>query len=259
MTGDARGLARRPRRRPTLAQVNHESAPALLPATVRFLNAIMKPFTRTEWAGVEKLPQTGGLVIAVNHISNTDPLAIGQFLAYSGRWPHFLAKSSLFAVPLFGSLLRGTEQLPVQRNSREAGHALTAAVDAVRRGRAVIIYPEGTITHDPGLWPMTGKTGAARIAFEANCPVIPVGQWGAQELMYGRRIHFPHLLPRKTLRMLVGDPVPLGDLRDQPMTAGSLAEGTERIMAAITALVAELRGERPPAVRFDPRVAEGSA
>ncbi len=252
---DDGGLARRSRRRPSLARVNHEPAPALLPATVRFLNAIMKPFTRTDWAGTDKLPQTGGLVVAVNHISNTDPLAIGQFLAYSGRWPHFLAKSSLFEVPLFGSLLRNTAQLPVHRNSRQASHALSAAVDAVRGGQAVIIYPEGTITAEPDLWPMKGKTGAARIAFEANCPVIPVGQWGAQELMYGKRIHFPHLWPPKTLRMRVGDPVPLADLRGGPMTADSLNEATDRIMGAITDLVAVLRGEVPPAERFDPRTA----
>ena len=255
MAGDAPGPARRPRRR-SLAQANREPAPVMLPFTVRVLNAIMRPFTRTDWVGVEKLPPTGGLVIAVNHISNTDPLAVGQFLAYSGRWPHFLAKSSLFGVPGFGALLRATDQLPVHRNTRVAGHALTAAVDAVRRGQAVIIYPEGTITHDPDLWPMKGKTGAARIALEANCPVIPVGQWGAQQLMYGRRIHFPHLLPPKRLRVLVGDPVAMPDLRGQPLTAAALTEATDRIMDAITALVAELRGETPPAERFDPR-AEG--
>jgi 1-acyl-sn-glycerol-3-phosphate acyltransferase len=253
MSGDAAGIARRPGRRPSLAEANSEPAPAALPATVRVLNAIMKPFTRTEWSGTEKLPPTGGLVVVANHISNTDPLAIGQFLAYSGRWPHFLAKSSLFRVPGFGSLLRATQQLPVHRNSREAGHALTAAVEAVRAGQAVIIYPEGTITHDPELWPMRGKTGAARIAFEANCPVIPVGQWGAQELMHGRRIHFPHLLPPKTLRIKVGDPVPLADLRSTPLTAFTLTAATDRIMAAITDLVAELRGETPPVVRYDPR------
>jgi 1-acyl-sn-glycerol-3-phosphate acyltransferase len=141
----------------------------------------------------------------------------------------------------------------VQRNSREAAHALSAAVEALRRGRAVIIYPEGTITQDPDLWPMRGKTGAARVAFESGCPVIPVGQWGAQELMYGRRIHFPHLLPPKTLRVRVGDPVPLGDLRAEPVTAATLNEATERIMAAITTLVAQLRGEPAPATRYDPR------
>lgn len=253
MSGDASILPRRPRRRPSLRRVNHEPAPTMLPVTVRVLNAIMRPFTRTAWSGAEKLPKTGGMVVVVNHVSNTDPLAIGQFLAYSGRWPHFLAKSSLFDVPGFGALLRATGQLPVHRNSREAGHALTAAVEAVRRGRAVIIYPEGTITHDPDLWPMKGKTGAARIALETNCPVIPIGQWGAQQLMYGRRIHFPHLLPPKTLRVLVGDPVPLADLRQQPVTAVSLSEATDRMMDSITALVAELRGESPPAARFDPR------
>ncbi len=253
MSRDATGLVRRSGRRPSLARANTEPAPPMLPITVRVLNAIMKPFTRTDWSGVDKLPQTGGLVVVVNHISNTDPLAIGQFLAYSGRWPHFLAKSSLFGVPVLGSVLRSTDQLPVHRNTRTAGHALTAAVDAVREGRAVIIYPEGTITQDPELWPMKGKTGAARIAFEANCPVIPIGQWGAQELMYGRRIHFPHLLPPKRLRVLVGDPVPLADLRTEPMTATTLNLATDRIMDAITALVAQLRGEQPPALRFDPR------
>ena len=83
-------------------------------------------------------------------------------------------------------------------------------MEAVDQGRAVVIYPEGTITRDPDLWPMAGKTGAARIALRTGCPVIPIGQWGAQELMYGPQIHFPSLLPRKTLRLLVGDPVDLG-------------------------------------------------
>jgi hypothetical protein len=81
---------------------------------------------------------------------------------------------------------------------------------------------------------------------------VPVGQWGAQELMYGRQIHFPKLLPRKTLRFLVGDPVPLDDLREQPATAETLDRATDRIMDAITALVAELRQQPPPATRFVP-------
>ena len=89
----------------------------------------------------------------------------------------------------------------------------------------MIVYPEGTITLDPGLWPMRGKTGAARIALEANAPVVPVGQWGAQEIMYGKRVHFPHLLPPKRVQVLVGDPVPLGDLPDEPLTAADPERG----------------------------------
>jgi 1-acyl-sn-glycerol-3-phosphate acyltransferase len=117
-----------------------------------------------------------------------------------------------------------------------------------------VVYPEGTITRDPRTWPMTGKTGAARIALETGCPVIPVGQWGAQELLapYAKK---PDLFPRKTVTMKVGDPIDLGELVEQEHTPAVVAAATERIMAAITALVAELRGEEAPAERFDPRTA----
>jgi len=236
-----------------LAKVNHEPGERALFRTVAVLNAIMVPFTKRDWRGQEKIPQTGGLIFAVNHISNADPLAIGQFIAYSGRWPRFLAKTSLFRLPIIGRVLRECGQIPVERASRAAGDALKAAIRAVEEGRAVTIYPEGTITRDPQLWPMTGKTGVARIALETGCPVIPIGQWGAQEIMYGREIGFPKLLPRTTLLVEAGDPVDLDDLRDQPVTAAVLTEATDRIMDAITALVADIRGEPAAAVRYDPR------
>jgi 1-acyl-sn-glycerol-3-phosphate acyltransferase len=116
----------------------------------------------------------------------------------------------------------------------------------------VIVYPEGTITRDPDLWPMAGKTGAARICLQTGCPVIPIGQWGVQEIMYGTKIGFPELLPRKTLRLKAGDPVELDDLRGRPVTSAVLTEATNRIMDEITALVADLRGGIPPE-RYDPR------
>jgi len=127
-------------------------------------------------------------------------------------------------------------------------------VAAVRAGECVVVYPEGTITRDPGGWPMTGKTGAARIALETACPVIPIGQWGAQALLapYAKR---PDLFPRKTVTMKVGDPVDLSDLVGQEHTPVVVAQATDRIMAAVTALVAEVRGELAPAERFDPRAA----
>ncbi|HWJ52026.1 MAG TPA: 1-acyl-sn-glycerol-3-phosphate acyltransferase, partial [Propionibacteriaceae bacterium] len=87
----------------------------------------------------------------------------------------------------------------------------------------------------------------------SGCPVIPIGQWGAQELMYGTEIHFPRLFPRKTLRLIAGDPVGLDDLRQAPLTAATLDAATSAIMDAITGLVAELRQEPPPAQRFDAR------
>jgi 1-acyl-sn-glycerol-3-phosphate acyltransferase len=236
----------------SLAQVNREPGRGTIFGVVTLLNLLLRPVTKRDWRAQEKVPQTGGVVFVVNHISNADPLALGQFVAFSGRWPRFLAKASLFRVPVVGHVLRACGQIPVQRQSAKSADALLAAVAAVDQGRAVVIYPEGTITRDPDLWPMAGKTGAARIALRTGCPVVPIGQWGAQELMYGQQIHFPKLLPRKTLRMLVGDPVDLDDLREQPVTAATLDAATDRIMDAITTLVAELRQQRPPEVRFVP-------
>ncbi len=241
-----------------LAQANHEPGREAIFAVVNLLHAIIRPLTRRDWRHQEKLPSTGGLVVVGNHISNLDPLSLGQFLAFSGRWPRFLGKASVFRVPVVGAILRRCGQIPVERGSEQSRDALAAARSAIEVGRAVVVYPEGTITGDPGLWPMRGKTGAARLAFETGCAVIPVGQWGVQEIMYGRRVHLPRLLPRKTFRVIVGDPVDLDDLRDQPATTQTLTEATERIMIAISDLVAELRQESPPAVRFNPRSAPGS-
>lgn len=234
------------RRLSELAARIEEPGEPMLRRTVRLLNAVFARLTGRDWRGAEKVPRSGGVVIVANHISNVDPLAVGQFVAYAGRWPRFLAKESLFRVPVVGSVITACGQIPVRRGTDSVGSALEQAIDAVRSGRAVIIYPEGTITLDPDLWPMAGKTGVARIALATGCPVIPVGQWGAQEIMYGKRIHPPRFLPRKTLRVLAGDPVPLDDLRGRPVTAALLRQATDRIMAAITALVAELREQPAP-------------
>ena len=101
---------------------------------------------------------------------------------------------------------------------------------------------------------MKGKSGAARIALATGCPVIPVGQWGAQEILppYTKT---PHLLPRKNIVMKAGDPVPLDDLVALPTTPETTAQATDRIMAAITSIVEDLRGGTAPAERYDPRAA----
>lgn len=232
---------------PALATANQEPGEPTLRRVVQILNLPFEPLTRREWFDQDKIPQTGGAVFVANHISNVDPLVIGQYLAFSGRWPRFLAKSSLFGVPVMGRVITACSQIPVERNSRNAAKALEAAIEVVAAGKSVVVYPEGTITFDPDLWPMAGKTGAARIALATGCPVIPIGQWGAHEIMWGRKVHFPKFLPRKTLKVKAGDPVDLDDLRDVPLSPATLRTATDRIMAAITALVADVRGERPPA------------
>jgi 1-acyl-sn-glycerol-3-phosphate acyltransferase len=235
-----------------LSQANHEPGAQTISTVVRILHAIMRPLTKRDWRHQDKVPQTGGVIFVANHISNADPVAVGQFLAFSGRWPRFLAKASVFEIPVIGRIIAACGQIPVQRGSAQSKDALVAAAQALARGRALVIYPEGTITYDPDLWPMTGKTGAARLAFETGCPVVPIGQWGAQDLMPGRKPRFPKLFPRKTLHISAGDPVVLDDLRTKPITAATLDEATARIMNAITVLVAELRQQAPPTQRYDP-------
>lgn len=244
---DGRGLNAR------LSRVNTEPGEPALTFMIRVLNVVLGPLTHRDWRGQEHIPSTGGVVVVSNHISNVDPLALAQYLADAGRWPHYLAKASLFSIPLFGRLVTAMGQIPVHRDSGAARQAVRHADEAIEQGKAVVIYPEGTITHDPDLWPMEGRSGAVRIALKSGCPVIPVGQWGAEEIMWGKKIHVPHLLPRKTLRLVAGPPVPLDDLRRQPITPQTLAEATDRVMDAITELVAQLRPGTPPATRFDPR------
>ncbi len=229
-----------------LSEANHEAVEPTYRFVLLFIHTLIKWLIRRDWRDQAKLPQTGGLVVVVNHISNADPIAVVQYLAFSGRWARFLAKDSLFRVPLVAQILAAAGQIPVQRNSRSASDALSAAIVAVQQGKCVVVYPEGTITTDPDLWPMAGKTGAARIAYATGCPIIPVAQWGAQDIMYGKRIEFPKLLPRKTFRVTTGDPVPLEPGESGEVTSAMLVRTTQRMMATLTDLVGELRQETPP-------------
>jgi 1-acyl-sn-glycerol-3-phosphate acyltransferase len=216
--------------------------------------SIVKPTllatTRHEWIGGDRIPDTGGFILALNHISHVDPLTAAHLVYDHGRKPRYLAKAALFDVKVLGPILRGAGQIPVKRDTSDAIGAYRAAVEAVRRGECVVIYPEATITRDPDLWPMKGKSGAARIALETACPVIPVAQWGAQEILppYTKR---PHLVPRRRIVMRVGPPVELDDLRAQPRTQAVVNEASDRIISAITQQLELIRGEKAPAERYD--------
>lgn len=231
------------------------SRPTVPPAyafAAGILRPIMFALTRRDWRGVQNLPASGGFLACSNHISYADPLAFAHFLYDNGKPPHFLGKIEIFQVWGVGTILRKAEQIPVFRETGHAVDAFRAAVEAVESGKCIAIYPEGTLTRDPDIWPMTAKTGAAKIALTTRCPVIPVGQWGAQALLapYGRR---PHLVPRPTMQVTAGPPVDLSDLYEQPMSRTVLQTATSRILGAITAIVADLRREPAPTERYDAR------
>jgi 1-acyl-sn-glycerol-3-phosphate acyltransferase len=219
---------------------------------------IVKPIlfatTKHRWIDGEKIPAEGGFLLVINHISEVDPLIVAHIVWDHGRIPRYLAKAGLFKNKFLGFFFRSAGQIPVYRASKDAVGAYDAAVAAVRGGKCVVVYPEGTITRDPELWPMVGKSGAARIALATKAPVIPIGQWGAQKVLapYAKK---PDLFPRKLITMKVGDPIDLSDLTSREQTPASIKEATKRIMAALTDLVEDVRGETAPAERFNPRTA----
>lgn len=206
--------------------------------------------TKRDWRGREHLGRPGeGIIVAPNHISQFDFGVMAHFLNDAGRPPRFLAKQEIFDVKMVGPFMRAAGQIAVPRGA-DPTRTLDAAIAAVRAGECVCIYPEGTITRSPDLWPMKGRTGAVRVAMATGAPIIPVAQWGAQEVLvpYTKRLR---LVPRKTVHVVAGPPVYLDDLRGQPLTKELLEEGTARVMAAITGLLEDLRGEKAPAQPLD--------
>lgn len=221
----------------------------------RFAANVLEPISRAtshqDWLGQAQLSRDTGLLLVVNHISNYDFLVIADYVNATGRPVRFLAKESLFSLPVIGPVLTGAGQIPVKRASADAKNALSAAIDAVNAGECVVVYPEGTLTKDPDGWPMVGKTGAARIALATDAPVIPVGQWGAAQVL-PRGTKRPRFWPRRTVHVSAGDPIDLSAFRGRPVEGAVLREVTEVFMASITDIVAQLRGETPPVGRFDP-------
>ncbi|MGB3186796.1 MAG: lysophospholipid acyltransferase family protein [Ornithinimicrobium sp.] len=240
-------------------QVQHTPAPRPYRYAVGVLRPPLALLTSQDWQGAEHLPTSGGFIVAVNHLSKIDPFTTAHFLVNHGYPPMFLAKSSLFEIPVLGRALPKLGQVPVYRKTRKAVDALAAAKQAVNDGKCVVIMPEGTLTRDPDLWPMKGHTGVGRLALATQAPVIPIGQWGPQKLLapYARRP--TGLFRRSTMSVKAGSAVPLADLYDRAGQQSATVEASNRVMWAITELVANLRQEPMPQTLFDRGVAARSA
>jgi 1-acyl-sn-glycerol-3-phosphate acyltransferase len=216
--------------------------------------AALWPFTmfgaRVAFGGGEHVPQAGGALLACNHVSDVDPVYDVAFAISHGRMPRFLAKAELWTIPVVRSVMAGGGHIPVHRTSLRAADAYKEAIEALRRGEIVVFYPEGTFTADPEGWPMKAKNGIGRLALVTGVPVIPVANWGTQDLLPPERR--PRPFPRKTVQVVAGPPVDLSRWVTGPRTRTALDGATAAIMADITALVAAIRGQEPPAVPFDP-------
>jgi len=185
-------------------------------------------FYRLRAQGLEHLPE-GGFVLAANHTSNFDPWPLGMPL-WPRRQLRFMAKSELFN-PVLGPLLRAVGAFRVRRGEGDV-EAMRTAVELVRKGEIVVMFPEGT-RQQKGLRKKHAArphTGAARIALASGAPLVPAAITGTDRLLrFGR------------VRVTYGKPLDLSDLEGLEAKPAAV-EATERLMARIGELGAELNG-----------------
>ena len=201
---------------------------------------------KMRYRNIERLPQEGPIIIVTNHVSHIDPFLISKFVLDAARTPRFLAKESIFDVPVVGWAMHKMGHIPVKRGSTDARQSLAAAVTALENNGVIVLHPEGTVTRDPDGWPMIGKTGAARLASLApDVPVVPLAQWGVQAQfdLYKKKVK---LIPRPKHVISVGAPIDLSAFRDREPTVKVLHEMTDVIMRRLRDDVAELRGLPAP-------------
>lgn len=180
--------------------------------------------------GVDHIPADGPVLLASNHISFIDPMAILWLGDRRRRKVRFMAKAELWKSRFCRFFLVRTRQIPVSRNSVAAGGSLDAAAKSLAAGECVCIYPEGTISDD--LEPMAAKAGIGRLALDSRAPVVPVGVWGTHRLSTKGRKPRPRV--GVAVSIVVGEPVDVGATDD-------IVDAADRIMAAICECVAEAR------------------
>lgn len=207
--------------------------------------------TKHHWSGGENLPLSGGFILAPNHISEFDSMTFQHFMVGHNYPVRILCKEELFKVPLLGWVFKATKQIPVYRQSSHSADALISAKRALQAGECVVIYPEGTLSRDADFWPMRGKTGAARLALQTRMPLIPVVQWGAQDVL-DRYVRKPDL-KRKEVWVKALPALDLSDLYEQADQPDAWREATDRIIRALHEGVAQLRGQNAPFQPIDPK------
>jgi 1-acyl-sn-glycerol-3-phosphate acyltransferase len=183
---------------------------------------VVKGLYRLRADGVEHLPE-GGFVLAANHTSNFDPWPLGMPL-FPERQLRFMAKAELFN-PVLGPILHAGGAFKVRRGEGDL-EAMQTAAELVRAGEIVVMFPEGT-RRQKGLRKKhvpRPHTGAARIALDANAPLVPAAIAGTDQLL--------RLGP---LRVAYGEPIDLSDL-DGLEAKRAAKTATERLMATISKL-----------------------
>ncbi|MGZ8605934.1 MAG: lysophospholipid acyltransferase family protein [Actinomycetota bacterium] len=194
--------------------------------------------------GLERVPASGPLIVAGNHLSYLDPFAHAYFVVKTGRRPRVLAKRELFEHPLLGIVLRGARQIPVDRGTGGAS-SLEDAQRALEAGEVVVIYPEGTTTTtNEDFSPGPGKTGAVRLSLATGVPILPVATWGGQFVW--RKSGRQGLEFGRPIWLRAGAPFVPGARASADAAPAEVRALTEELMAQLTELTAGLRDRYPP-------------
>lgn len=213
------------------------------PIYVLARTAIIPPLRlwfRWDIQGLERIPRQGPALLAFNHISYLDPLAISNVVDHAGRRPRFLTKSELFRDKRIGWALRGCGQIEVHRGTRQARVALKAALDALARGEVIVIFPEGTVTTNEDLSPMAPRSGVTRLALAGGVPVLPCGIWGTHNIW--PKGFASNWRPGQRVSVTVGEPMTITGSVESPREWEAAGR---QIMSRIESLVSPLRAGIP--------------
>ncbi|MGQ0841123.1 lysophospholipid acyltransferase family protein [Actinokineospora sp.] len=233
---------------------------------------VMCAIDRALVGGVGRIEVTGSfpadlrgrpVLVAANHVGMFDPFVLMSACHRVGFLPRFMLTAGLLDAPVIGYFLRRSGHLRVDRGKANVVEAFDRAIAALGTARVpLLVYPEGRVSREPGLWPERGKTGVARMALGGSVPVVTISQWGAHEAVYwgtetvsGWRDVLPLVTSffravrnRPVFRVHFGPRVDLSDL--SPSTPGDAMRAHSRIMQAITDNLVALRVDEPDTPKF---------
>ena len=201
-----------------------------------FFRALYKFYFGSRVYNPERVPLKGPVILAANHASFLDPPLVGAGVR---RGIHYLARESLFDVPVLGWILRRWNTVPVDREGGGA-RGLKAILDRLLAGGAIILFPEGTRSQDGRLQP--ARSGIGLTVIKSNAPVIPVRVFGTYEA-YGRQVRFPR---PKRVAVKYGQPMDFETLRAEAKSCSKarLKEIYQQVADEIMMSISKLEPQR---------------
>ena len=243
---------------PVLGFKNREGPPELALEPYDLLRPFAHPLiapVNIVAEGVPLIPRKGPVILAANHRAYLDPVVLTAVGMRRGRKLRYLGKKEVFDAPVIGQGMKLLGQIRVDRGSGDT-QPLQQAIDALHRGEAIGIFPQGTIPRGREFYEprLRARTGVARLAVASEAPVIPVALWDTEKI-WPRNARLPRvgeLLARRPVYAKVGEPVYLKLPPDATEDSAAYHELADEVMERIVALLPE--GVRNPPAPTDEQI-----